>query len=83
VVLGHPAPAVDFLVERLRPAAFEVGDDEAGVSALWADFDAGDDALGSAPAGGSVEELLEAPHSYSCAQSISQSNECQRALAEH
>jgi len=61
VVLGHPASAVDVLVERLRPAAFEVGDDEACVSALRADFDAGDDALGSAPTGGSVEELLEAP----------------------
>lgn len=43
VVLGHPTSAVDFLVEFLCPAAFEVGDDEAGVSTLRADLDAGDD----------------------------------------
>ena len=61
VVLGCPASAVDLLVERPRPAAFEVGDNEAGVSTLRADLDAGDDALGSAPTGGGVEELLEAP----------------------
>ena len=61
VVLSHPASAVDVLVECLRPAAFEVGDDESGVSTLRADLDAGDDALGSAPTGGCVEELLEAP----------------------
>ena len=61
VVLGRAAPAVDILVERLGLSAGEVGDDEAGVGALIADLDAGDDALNPAPAGGAVEELLEAP----------------------
>src|SRR5207344_1935868 len=55
------APAVDILVERLGLSAGEVGDDEAGVGALIADLDAGDDALNPAPTGGAVDELLEAP----------------------
>jgi hypothetical protein len=38
VVLGHSAPAVDLLTERLRPAAFEVGDGEAGIGTLRADL---------------------------------------------
>ena len=61
VVLGRAAPAVDILVERLGLSTGEVGDDEAGVGALIADLDAGDDALDPAPTGGAVEELLEAP----------------------
>ena len=66
VVLGRAAPAVDILVERLGLSTGEVGDDEAGVGALIADLDAGDDALDPAPTGGAVEELLEAPDLACC-----------------
>ncbi len=59
VVLGRSAPAVDILVEGLGFTACEIGDDEAGVGTLGADFDAGDYALDTAPTGGAVNELLE------------------------
>ena len=61
VVLGRAAPAVDILVERLGLSTGEVGDDEAGIGALVADLDPGDDALDPAPTGGPVDELLEPP----------------------
>lgn len=60
VVLGRSAPAVKVRVERLGLATGQIGDDEAGVSTLGTDLDAGDDALHAAPAGGAVKELLEA-----------------------
>lgn len=59
VVLGRSAPAVEILVERLGFPACKIGDDEAGVSTLGADLDAGDDAFHAAPAGGPVNKLLE------------------------
>lgn len=59
VVLGRAAPAVEIRVERLGFPACKIGDDEAGVGSLVADFDAGDDALDAAPAGGPVNELRE------------------------
>ena len=61
MVLGLAAAAVELLVQRARRAAGEVGDDEAGVGALRAGLDAGDDALDPAPAGGAVVEFLVAP----------------------
>src|SRR5690349_15173940 len=60
VVLGLAAGAVEPLVKVLGPAAFEVGDDKAGVGALGPRFDAGDDALNPAPARGGIVELGEA-----------------------
>ena len=46
--------------EALGSAAFEVGDDKAGVSAFRSRFDAGDGALDPVPALGRVVELDEA-----------------------
>src|SRR5512132_3892657 len=60
VVLSLSAPAVEVLVERTSAAVAEVGDDEAGIGALTAGLDAGDDAADPAPAAGGVKELLEA-----------------------
>ena len=34
VIFGNAAPAIDVLVQSFRPAASEIGDDEAGVSSL-------------------------------------------------
>src|SRR5690242_19401718 len=60
VVLGLAAGAVEPLVKVLGATALEVGDDKAGVGALWPRFDAGDDALDPAPARGGIVELGEA-----------------------
>src|ERR1700677_3370042 len=60
MIFGLAAPAIDFLVERARIALLEIGDDEARVGALRANFDAGDDALDAAPTRRAVVELLEA-----------------------
>src|SRR5512132_320476 len=60
VVFRLAAPAVELLVQRLATAMAEVGDDEAGIGALAAGLDAGDDAADPAPAAGGVMELLEA-----------------------
>lgn len=60
VVLGCAALAVDILVERLGLPTGKIGDDEAGVSPLSSDLDAGDDTLDAAPAAGAVDKLLEA-----------------------
>src|SRR5690242_7437619 len=59
VVLGLAAGAVEPLVKVLGPAAFEVGDDKAGVGALGPRFDAGDDALNPAPARGGIVVDIE------------------------
>ena len=59
VVFRLAAPAVDVFVERAGVAPGQVGDDEARVRPLRADFDAGDDALDAAPALRAVVELLE------------------------
>ena len=58
--------AVDLFVEPAGRALFEIGDDEAGVGALIADFDPGDDPLDPAPAFGAIVERLEAAH-FACA----------------
>src|SRR5271166_582972 len=61
VVLGLAAGAVQRLVKPLGAAAGKICHDEAGVAALGARLDAGDDALDPAPALGGVIELLETP----------------------
>ena len=60
VVFRLAAPAVDILVKYAGIADLEVGDDEAGVGPFRAGLDTGDDPLDAAPAGGPIEELLEA-----------------------
>src|SRR5512132_1745902 len=60
VVFRLSAPAVEVLVQRAAVAVAEVGDDEAGIGAVAAGLDAGDDAADPAPAVGGVEEFLEA-----------------------
>ena len=60
VVLGLASSAIDLFVEPAGRALFEIGDDEAGVGALVADFDAGDDPLDAAPTLRAIVERLEA-----------------------
>ena len=60
VVFRLAAPAVDILVKYAGIADLEVGDDEACVGPFRAGLHTGDDPLDAAPAGGPVEELLEA-----------------------
>src|SRR5512139_432415 len=60
VVFRLAAPAVEILVQRPAVAVAAVGDDEAGVGAVAAGFDAGDDAADPAPGPGGVMEFLEA-----------------------
>lgn len=62
MIFRRPAPTVDCLVERLGSAAFEVGGDEARIGALSTDLDPCNDPFDPAPALGTVEEFLEAPH---------------------
>ena len=50
MIFGNAAPAIDALVKCFRPAAGEIGDDEAGIGSLWSYFDARDDTLDAAPA---------------------------------
>jgi hypothetical protein len=49
VIFCAAAPAINVLVDRLRPAACEIGDDEPGVGSLFARFDARNDAFDAAP----------------------------------
>lgn len=49
VILGLAAGAVEFFLERLATATGEVGDNKAGIAALWSGLDAGDYALHAAP----------------------------------
>src|SRR5512144_2932852 len=60
VVFRLSTPAIEFLVQRPAVAVAEVGDDEAGVGAVAAGLDAGDDAADPAPGLGGVMEFLEA-----------------------
>src|SRR5208282_3101480 len=60
VIFGLAAPTVEVLIEHPRIAGVEIGDNEACVGPVRTGFDAGDDALNTAPARGPVEELLEA-----------------------
>ena len=60
VVFRLSAPAVEVLVQRTAVAVAEVGDDEAGIGAVAAGLDAGDDPADPAPAAGGVIEFLEA-----------------------
>ena len=60
MVFRLSAPAVEVLVQRSAVAVAEVGGDEAGIGAVAAGLDAGDDAADPAPAVGGVEEFLEA-----------------------
>ena len=60
MVFRLAAPAVDILVKYTGVADLQVGDDEACVGPFRAGLDTGDDPLDAAPAGGPVEELLEA-----------------------
>jgi hypothetical protein len=60
VVLRLAARAVEILVQRPAAAVAEVGDDEAGIGAVAAGLDTGDDAADPAPGLGGVEEFLEA-----------------------
>src|SRR5271168_2716291 len=62
MVFGLAASAIDVLIKDTGVWDPQVGDDEACVGALRADFDAGDDALDAAPARGPVVKLLEAAH---------------------
>src|SRR5512133_3335301 len=62
MVFRLSAPAVAVLVQRSAAAVAEVGDDEAGIGAVAAGLDAGDDAADPAPAVGGIEEFLEAAH---------------------
>jgi hypothetical protein len=62
VVFRAAAPAIEVLVEGTSAAVAEVGDDEAGIGALAAGLDAGDDPADPAPATGGVKELLETAH---------------------
>ena len=60
MVFGLAAPAIEVFVKRAGVAPFQIGDDEACVGSLGADFDAGDYPLDPAPALRAVEELFEA-----------------------
>ena len=60
MVFRLAAPAVDILVKDTGVADLQVGDDEACVGPFRAGLHTGDDPLDAAPAGGPVEELLEA-----------------------
>src|SRR5215471_15435909 len=60
VVLGLAAGAVEPLVEVFGAAAFEVGDDEAGIGSRRSNLDPRDDALDPTPAAGGVVELRKA-----------------------
>src|SRR3977135_3814640 len=62
VVFRLAAPAVDILVKYTDVADLQAGDEEACVGPFHAGLHAGDDPLDAAPAGGPVEELLEAAH---------------------
>src|SRR5262249_27605134 len=53
------ASAVEPFIEVLGAAAFEIGDDKAGVGSRGPGLDAGDDALDPAPTLGGVVELHE------------------------
>jgi hypothetical protein len=60
VVFRATASAIDVLVEDAGIARFQIGDDEARVGPFSADFDAGDDALDTAPTPGGMPKFLEA-----------------------
>src|SRR3981081_4933998 len=60
MVFRLAAPAVDILVKYTGVADLQVGDDEVCVGPFRAGLHTGDDPLDAAPAGGPVEELLEA-----------------------
>src|SRR5512144_1796328 len=60
VVFRLSTPAIELLVQRPAVAVAEVGDDEAGIGAVAAGLDAGDDAADPAPGLGGVMEFLEA-----------------------
>src|ERR1700745_2126187 len=59
VVFRLAASAVEPFVEVLGAAAFQVGDNEAGVGAIGPGFNPRDDALHPAPALGGIIELHE------------------------
>ena len=56
VIFRATAPAINLLVERLRPAACEIGDNEPGVGSFFARFDTRNDAFDAAPTRGFGEE---------------------------
>ena len=60
VIFRLASPAIDLFVEPAWRALFEIGDDEAGVGTLVADFNPGDDPLDAAPTFRAVVEGLEA-----------------------
>jgi hypothetical protein len=62
VIFRAAAPAINVLVERVRSAACEIGDDEPGVGSPVARFDARNDAFDAAPTRGAVVKLLEPAH---------------------
>ena len=49
VIFRAAAPAVNVLVDRLRSAACEIGDDEPGVGSLFARFDARNNTFDATP----------------------------------
>jgi hypothetical protein len=61
MIFGNAAPAIDTLVKCFRPAAGEIGDDEAGVGSGLAGFNACNVAFDAAQALCAVVELLKAP----------------------
>ena len=60
VIFRLASPAIDLLVQPAGRALLEICNDEAGVRALIADLDAGDDPLDAAPAFRAVVEGLGA-----------------------
>jgi hypothetical protein len=60
VVFCLTAPAVHILVENAGVASFQIGDDEACIGSFRAGLDPGNDALGPAPARGSMQKFREA-----------------------
>src|ERR1700739_3858738 len=62
VVFSLAAGAIEPFVEVLGAAAFQVGDNEAGIGSFRPDFNPRDDALHPAPALGGIVELHETTH---------------------
>lgn len=60
VVFRLTAPTIDILIKRVGVAAVQIGDDEARVGSIRANFDARDDPLEAAPTLGRVVERLKA-----------------------
>jgi hypothetical protein len=58
MVFRLAAAAIEVLVQRSAAAVVEVGDDEAGIGAVAAGLNAGNDATDPAPGFGGIVEML-------------------------